>query len=151
MRKSALIMSLSLASTGCATFPSFQMPSFLAIKQSGRIMDYVSPEVSLEESKKITADMAVFLADQLPPARTTIDLVPATNRFHEMLATELAWRGFGVSAGVEEDVVQLRYFVTILDAGIVVRMKYQDRMAGRFYQRGNRLIGGVYAVREAGK
>lgn len=151
MRKSALIMGLSLASTGCATLPSFQMPPFLAIKQSSRVMDYVSPEVSLEESRKITSDMALFLADQLPPARTTIDLVPATSQFHEMLATELAWRGFGVSAGMAEDTIQLRYLVTILDSGIVVRMKYQDRMAGRFYRRGNQLMGGVYAVREAGK
>lgn len=152
MRKSALIMGLSLASTGCATLSSFQMPPFLAIKQSSRVMDYVSPEVSLDESRKITSDMALFLADQLPPARTTIDLVPATSQFHEMLASELAWRGFGVSYGSEEeDAVRLRYFVTLLDTGIVIRMKYRDRMAGRFYRRGNQLMGGVYAVREAGK
>lgn len=147
MRKLALIVGLSLASTGCATFPSLPI-----IKQSSRTVNYVSPEVSIVESKRITADMAGFLSDQLPPARTTIDLVPATSRFHEMLATELAWRGFGVAEGSEEaGAVQLRYFVTTLDTGIVIRMKYKDQMAGRFYQRGAVLMGGAYAVRETGK
>jgi hypothetical protein len=148
VKKSALIVSLSLASTGCATFPPFPL-----IKQESRVTDYVSPEVSPVESRKITADMARFLSEQLPAARTTIDIGRDQGSFHEMLATELAWKGFGVVEGLDEgeDIVPLRYFVTTLGAGIVVRMKYLDQVAGRFYRRGASLMGGAYAVREAGK
>ena len=145
MRKAAMIMSLSLASAGCATFPSFPI-----IKQEKKVMNYVAPEVSLADSEKIAADMARFLANQLPPARTTIGLSGSSSMFNEMLVNELAWRGFGISeggSGDDEQVVQLRYFVTILDTGIVVRMRYNAHVAGRFYQRGTPLLGGVYVVR----
>lgn len=142
MKKTAL--AICLLTSGCATFP--------ALKQSKPSASYVSPEISLAESEEIARDMARFLSAQLPPAKTTIELDSSMSMFHEILFNELVWRGFGVIEHAPEDgdAVALRYFVTTLDTGIVIRMKYDRQVAGRFYNRvGNRLsFGNAYAVRE---
>lgn len=142
MKKTAL--AICLLTSGCATFP--------ALKQGKPSGSYVAPEISQSESEEIARDMARFLAVRLSPAKTTIELDSSMSMFHEILFNELAWRGFGVIEHTSEDgdAVALRYFVTTLDTGIVIRMKYDRQVAGRFYNRvGNRLsFGNAYAVRE---
>lgn len=140
MKKTAI--AICLLTSGCATFP--------ALKQSKPSASYVSPEISLSESEEIARDMARFLSVRLPPAKTTIELDSSVSMFHHFLFNELVWRGFGVVEHAEDGVVPLRYFVTTLDTGIVIRMKYDRQVAGRFYNRvGNRLsFGNAYAVRE---
>lgn len=149
MKKVALLACMSLAS-GCTTFPQ-------VFKQTSARSSYVAPEVSHAESEKIARDMARFLSAQLPPAKTTIELGQAGTSFHDILFTELVWKGFGVVESKPEDgkeTVSLRYFVTPLDTGIAVRMKYNQQVAGRFYNRtgaGQLSFASAYAVREATK
>lgn len=144
MKKVAVMVCLSLTS-GCATFPQ-------VFKQTAARTNYVAPEVNRDEAEKIARDMARFLSVQLPPAKTTIELDPSSTSFHDILFNELVWRGFGVVEHAEDDAVQLRYFVTILDAGIVVRMKYSQQVAGRFYNRkAGQLLANAYVVREVTK
>lgn len=144
MKKIAFAVCISFTS-GCASLPQI-------FKHSYARSNYVAPEVNHVEAGKIARDMAKFLAAQLPPARTTIEIDPAGTSFHDILFTELVWRGFGVVEHPEDDSVRLRYFVTTLDTGIVVRMRYNDQVAGRFYNRSRgQLFANVYVVREAGK
>lgn len=149
MKRAALIACMSLAA-GCTTFPQ-------VFKQTAARSSYVAPEVSHAEYEKIARDMARFLSAQLPPAKTTIELDPSGTSFHDIFFNELVWRGFGVVESKPEDgenTVPLRYFVTILDTGIVVRMKYSQQVAGRFYNRtgaGQLSFASAYAVREATK
>lgn len=142
MNKIALMVCASLAS-GCSTFPMLKQNA------NSPIASYVAPEISLSDSEKIAKDMAAFLSMQLPPAKTTIAVSPAPTLFHEMLFDELAWRGFGVVEYAEEDAVSLRYFLTPLDQGVLVRMRFNDSAASWFYSRtSNALsIGSAFAVR----
>jgi hypothetical protein len=151
MKKTAMIMSLSLASAGCATFPSFPIIKQFNVVKREKTMNYVAPEINPDEAGRIAKDMAKFLAMQLPPAKTTLEIDSSGTSFHDILSTELVWRGFGVVENPEDGAVKLRYFVTPLDTGIVVRMKYDQHVAGRFYQRGTPLMGGAYVVRGADK
>lgn len=144
MKKVALMVCLSLTS-GCATFPQ-------VFKQTSARSNYVAPEVNRDESEKIARDMARFLAGQLPPAKITLEIDPSGTSFHDILFNELVWRGFGVVEHADADAIQLRYFVTILDTGIVVRMKYNQQVAGRFYNRkAGQLLANAYVVREVTK
>lgn len=144
MKKVALMVCLSFTS-GCATFPQ-------VFKQASIRSNYVAPEISHAEAEKIAKDMARFLAMQLPPAKTTLELDHSGSPFHDTLFTELVWRGFGVVENPEDEAVRLGYFVTSLDKGILVRMKYGQHVAGRFYNRNaGQIFANAYAVREAVK
>jgi hypothetical protein len=74
-----------------------------------------------------------------------------------MLLDQLARKGFGIvesmpQTGQQE--VQLRYLVTRLDRGLLVRLRYQDKEASRFYDRtvdGRLSLRTGYTIREAAK
>ena len=143
MKKVAMMVCLSFTS-GCASFPQVSQ----VFNRPAARSNYIAPEISLGDTGRIARDMAKFLAVQLPPAKTTIELDPSGESFHDILSTELIWRGFGVVEHPEEDAVRVRYFVTSLDTGIVVRMKYNEQVAGRFYSRkAGQLFANTYVVR----
>lgn len=142
------VIAAAIALSGCAAFPQFKQA------EKHALLSYVAPEVTMMEAEAVALDMARFLALQLPAARTTIELDPAHSMFHELLVDELLAKGFGViesGAETDSDPVHVRYFVTVLDNGIVVRMRYQGKMAGRYFSRGDSGLSfaSAYAVREA--
>lgn len=140
-----LILSvIFLSIAGCASFPGFKEPS----------ASYVAPEVNSFEAEDVARDMAGFLAEQMPAAKTTIALEPSKALLHEILSAELKQRGFGVIDGdakPDEQAVAVRYFVTILDGGVLVRMMYRKHLAGRYYARldgGKLSFSNRFSVRE---
>lgn len=138
-----IMVAILLSIAGCASFPEFNKPS----------SSYVAPEINSFEAEDVARDMAGFLAEQMPAAKTTIALEPSKALLHEILSNELKERGFGVTGGVKPDqqVVSVRYFVTVLDGGVLVRMKYSKHLAGRYYARlngGKLSFTNRFAVRE---
>lgn len=104
--------------------------------QRGQYSSYVAPEISPAEIDRISADLTGFLAQQLPPGRTTLAFKPELTLFHDVFLDELASRGYGIAtAKAPEDAVHVEYYLTILDGGILARINYKDRIASRHYRR----------------
>src|SRR5687768_3824559 len=148
MKLSAIAMCLPMI-TGCSVLSQLQ-----ARQQQPVIASYVTQQITIEDGEAVAADMAAFLASQLPPAHTTLELEPSDSLFHEGLIVELTTKGFGViqhPAEPDQAAVPLRYFVTTLDGGLLVRMKYSHKMAGRYYPQTptGLSFGNAFAVREA--
>ncbi|HEU4854371.1 MAG TPA: hypothetical protein VFS89_03685 [Nitrosospira sp.] len=139
MKKIILIVCFSMLS-GCAALTALQEKTATS---------YVAAEISEVEAAAVAKDMVNFLSGQFPAAKTTISLESSKSVFHEMLSDELAANGFGVVETKTEGAVPLRYFVTLLDGGVLVRMSYSGQVAGRYYPRssGNLLFNTQYAVR----
>ncbi len=147
-RISAIVMCLSM--TGCATFANLVGQNAPKTATSS----YVEA-ISLSDADIVARDMADFLSNQFASAKTTIELEPMNNEFHARLLAHLKSRGFGiVETGPELGATGLRYAVTQLDEGIILRMKYQGKEASQFYPRrqgGTLALNNVYTVREAAK
>jgi|SRR5687768_210081 len=143
MKISAVAACFALA--GCATFPGLNMKS--------QNISYVAQEINPDEMEDVAIDMAEFLAMQLPAAKTTIELEQSKTVFHEMLHDELKDKGFAVTeTGQDQDAVPVRYVVTSLDNGVLLRVKYRGHVVSRFYSRKDgQLFAGGIAVREAEK
>lgn len=143
-----LILALCVSSMfGCAQLE--------ALRQSQAI-SYVSKEISVYDSETIGDDMARFLASQLPAAKTTLYIEPTNTLVRQVLVGELTDMGFGIveTKGGEGAAIALQYFVTPLDNGVLVRMRYNDTISSRYYIR--QTDGGLFpsnkvAVREAAK
>lgn len=137
------ILLMCLMTGGCATLTNFQ----------NKVNSSYVGAISTADAGEVTKDMAQFLADQLPPAKTTIELEPIKSPLHDMLLEQLTGKGFGVVAQ-PEGAIALRYAVTQLDAGVLVRMKFQGKEASRFYDRtntGSLSFNNSFAIREAAK
>ncbi len=92
--------------------------------------------IAESDSAAISNDMAQFLASQLPPAKTTLAVDRFKNPFHLKLRYALALRGFGiVNAEVPVPAVWVRYYVTDMRGGYLVRLRYDNKIASRFYSR----------------
>lgn len=106
------------------------------------------------DSTAISQDMAEYLASQLPPAKTTIGMDVLKNPLHLKLSDALALRGFGVTTVNADGAVWIRYYVTDLDRGLLVRLRYGNTVASRFYDRahdGSLSLYSPFTVREARK
>ncbi|WP_052494158.1 hypothetical protein [Nitrosospira sp. NpAV] len=118
---------------------------------------YVAPDISKSDADELTMDMSQFLMNQLPAAKTTLELEPLKNPLHAMLLDQLARKGFGIVESMPQtgqQGEQLRYLVTRLDRGLLVRLRYQDKEASRFYDRtvdGRLSLRTGYTIREAAK
>lgn len=125
--KNIILMISAFLASGCTLLPH--------LNQSNT--SYVAAEINNGEIEEVGIDMAKFLASQLPAAKTTLSLEPSKTLFQQVLMGELAELGFGITTtqNPEQQAVPLSYFVTTLDGGILVRMKYGDRVAGRYYSR----------------
>lgn len=140
MRELMLITCLALA--GCETLAG--------LTTTASVGSYVAPEVNGAESAMVAKDMAQFLANQFPYAKTTIRLEPLKSEFHRDLVQELAKRGFGVIEGRQAPgAVEVYYAVSSLDRGIVARMRFQGKEVSRFYALTDKglALGGRYALR----
>jgi len=140
-----LIACLLLA--GCETLHAVGKRAFGKPQAVG---SYSSPQLGNDESAKVARNMVAFLSSQFPYAQTTIRLDPIKTSFHESLVHALAQQGFGVTenAGVA-DAVPLHYAVTLLDSGVIVRMRFQGKEATRFCSKTTTGLGfySAYALR----
>jgi len=154
MKKHLAIFAILAASalTGCATLP-------------GSSMSYVSDKITAPSEASVMAyDAAAYLVTVLPPASTTLVLDPPQstqgNFLTPTLETALRSKGYAVSelnrhlspSAPQPKGVQLRYLVSPLDSGVLLRLQYQGVEAARFYQRatdGALTLGAPFTVREA--
>lgn len=108
-------------------------------------MSYVEPSVSAIDAQTLAGDVVTYLADSLPPARTTLVLnPPAANdkdqdALTEFMLSALSEWGYGIllfdpktGAGMG---VPLRYLVSPLDSGVLLRLQYQGGEVSRYYPR----------------
>lgn len=135
---------------GCAHFEALKQKP----QQQG--ISYVYQEISEEDSEAVGEDMAKVLVSQLPAAKTTLYVEPSNTYVRAVLVEELAAKGFGILEMKPEHgpAIPLQYFVTQLDNGVLVRMKYQDKVTSRYYGRqtdGSLFPSNKVAVREAAK
>lgn len=119
---------------------------------------WVEP-MSSQDAKTIVEDLAEFLAKEEAPAKAVL-LVASPQVRQSVLATELEAAllkaGFGVSiAGTSSDTggKRLRYAVSGLDGGVLVRVWLEERLAVCWYRResaeGALVAGSAWTVREA--
>jgi uncharacterized protein YceK len=135
MKTLTIILMLSLS--GCAALQS-KLEAIAAKSTPG---SYVAPEISKSDADEVAMDMAQFLAVQLPPAKTTIDLQLSANKLHLKLIDQLMVRGFGIvqskAQSEHQGAVPLRYTVTTFDKGVLVELRYGGHVASRYLPRGN--------------
>lgn len=125
-------------------------------------MSYVSPDITPSDAQILAAGSVAYLADPLPPAKTTIVLDPPSSGKHDALTAamlrSLRARGYGVTVvdpktGVAAgEGTPLRYIASPLENGFLVRLQFQAVEATRFYPRsadGKLLFGAPYMVRGA--
>ena len=108
-------------------------------------MSYVAPEVTAADAQVLAAVSVAYLADPLPPARTTLVLDPPLSGKHDALTAamlnSLRARGYGVSlvdpktGTAAGQGTPLRYLASPLASGVVLRLQFQGVEATRFYPR----------------
>jgi hypothetical protein len=144
---------VSAVLTGCAMLPS-------------RSTSYVSARITAPADARLVADDAAsYLTHPLPPAQTTLVLDPPQRvQGNGMTPTfEAALRSMGYAVtelsrkpsptAKPPKGVPLRYLVSPLDSGVLLRLQYEGVEAARFYPRagnGALTIGAPFTVREAG-
>jgi hypothetical protein len=153
MRKFAALLIGCAVLSGCTTLPFRHDLSFAA------------RDVSTADAGALATDAAQMLASIYPPAQTTLVLIPTAAAESEDMPTqafEQALRAYGfgvVEAPRRADLpapygVPVRYRVTQLDGGVLLRLDYQGAAAARFYRRGADgylLTMAPFAVREAAR
>lgn len=149
MKRSILAVCVALSMTSCAHIEA------LLVEKSPSA-SYVAKEISEPDSEVIGKDMAKFLASQLPAAKTTIYIEPSDSVVHSVLVDDLVEMGFGILEirPTQGPAVALQYSVTPLGNGVLVRMRYSDRVSSRYYGRladGSLSTSGKISVREAVK
>lgn len=140
MKRIAAVLMCLATVPGCAALKNLQSKN-------------VGPQIAAPDVGPVTEDMAQFLAFQLPAAKTTLAIEPAETPLHQSLIGQLTGKGFGVSDD-DPQAVSLRYLVTPLDGGVLVRMQYKHTEASRYYPRasdGSLSFSNIYSVREADK
>jgi hypothetical protein len=144
------------------------LPLAVAILLSGCAVSrpttsYVAPELTAADAQVLAADSVAYLADSLPPARTTLILDPPLSGKHDSLSAlyELSFRGRGYGVLVVDPKTGvaagqgtlLRYLASPFESGVVLRLQYQGVESTRFYPRnaGGKLLsnGAPFMVRGA--
>lgn len=123
-------------------------------------MSYVEPTVTMQDAQTLANDTVAFLADPLPPARTTLFIDPPVTKGADALTTTiipaLRARGYGVAmvdpktGQASGPGVLLRYIASSLDSGLLLRLQYLGIEASRYYPRSydsSLLAGSPFAVR----
>lgn len=108
-------------------------------------MSYVAPEITAADAQVLAADSVAYLANPLPPARTTLLLDPPSDGKHDALTgamlNSLRARGYGVAVvdpktGVPAGQgVPLRYLASPALSGVVLRLQFQGVEAASYYPR----------------
>lgn len=151
MRMTVLAMCLAMSLlAGCA-----ELEALKKMNDPASTASFVA-ELNEADSEKIGKDMTVFLAEQFPAAKTTVYVEPSNTIVRTVLVNEMVAKGFGIleTKPGQGPAVVLQYFITRLSNGILVRMRYGEAIASRFYGRkadGSLYAAGKIAVREAAK
>ncbi len=150
MKMTVLAMCLAMSLPGCA-----QLEALKNRNAAPAPFSFVAA-LNEDDSEKIGKDMTAFLAEQFPAAKTTVYVEPSNTIVRAVLVDEMASKGFGILETKPEQgpAVVLQYFITNLSNGILVRMRYGDAVASRYYGRqsnGSLFAAGKIAVREAAK
>ncbi|GLU28237.1 hypothetical protein Brsp01_34700 [Brucella sp. NBRC 12950] len=108
-------------------------------------VSYVSVNLPAAEATQLAADAVSYLSDELPPARTTIIITSRAVGIDEDQVTSamtaaLRNTGYGVVTAnlARQDKipgVALRFLVSRLEEGILLRFQYNGHEAARFYIR----------------
>lgn len=117
---------------------------------------YVTQEISDDDEEMVGEDMARFLAEQYPAAKTTLFIEPSESVFNEALVDGLTKKGFGILPirPTQGPAIPVAYFVTNLGNGILVRLRYAGKISSRYYGRksdGSLYASGQIAIREGVK
>jgi hypothetical protein len=138
------VIALSLLLSACAT------------TRPGTGMSYVTPGLSLSKSDAATLanDTVQHLSGAFPPAKNTLvlDTPKGDDALTPLLMAQLRSAGFGVIEAERGIGVRIRYLVSPLDKGVVLRLQYLTVEAARFYPRGaggNLLPAAPFTVKEA--
>ncbi len=131
-------------------------------------MSYVAPEVTASDARTLATDAVDFLADPLPPAKTTLLLDPPAVRqgaapdvLTPAITDSLRARGYGLAVVVDDrpaskdvQAIPFRYLASPLDNGIVLRLQFKGQEATKLYPRttaGTLLTNGPFLLREVGQ
>lgn len=128
-------------------------------------MSYVAPTVTAHDAQVLAADAAQWLAGPLPPAQTTIVIEPPaagqTDVMTQAMTNHFRATGYGVvqapprppkNAPLPKGVT-LRYLVSALNSGVLLRLQYQGAEATKYYARSARgalIEAGPFTVRQGG-
>ncbi|EGJ6041346.1 TPA: conjugal transfer protein TrbH [Escherichia coli] len=125
-------------------------------------MSFVASEVTASDATVLAKDTATYLADPLPPAKTTVVLDPPANKSADVMTPALidALRaaGYGVVEADRQngpkagEGTPVRYLVSPLENGVLLRLQYLGTEASRFYPRtasGALVSAGPFTVRGA--
>lgn len=140
MRRLALLSLLLLA--GCAG-------------TSGSYVD--SDALAGGDAATLASDMTAFVKSTLPPGSTTLALDPlpadqASNALTPVFADSLRRAGFAVAPEAAPETHRIRYLVTPLESGTLLRLSVGGTQATRFFVRdtaGGLQVRGPFMVREA--
>lgn len=123
-------------------------------------MSYVEPSLNANDALTLSREAVAYLADALPPAKTTLVLDPPAAKDHDALTAAmlpaLRARGYGVTlvdpktGNAAGQGIPLRYVASPFDTGVLMRLQYQGAEASRYYPRGSNgllLPGGPFTVR----
>jgi hypothetical protein len=120
---------------------------------------YVANLRAPADAQVLASGMVDFVAAELPAASSTISLDPTPsgqqkNALTPALLRDLRQRGFAIADGNQADqagIHHLRYLVTPLEGGVLVRLSIDDRtQAARFFApntAGSLQAGGPFMVR----
>lgn len=140
------MMILALVLTACAT--------------TRPTMSYVAGGLSPADAMVLANDVTAHLADPLPPAKSSLVLDPPASHTADVLTpvllTKLRSAGYGVieadprTGAKSGEGTPVRYLVSPLDNGVVLRLQYLGVEATRFYPRsagGALVAAGPFTVR----
>lgn len=125
-------------------------------------MSFVASDMTPGDAMVLAKDAAAYLANPLPPAKTTVVLDPPINKSTDVMTSAMieALRGTGygvIVAGRQNgskagEGTPVRYGVSPLESGVLLRLQYLRTEASRFYSRsagGALIAAGPFTVRGA--
>jgi hypothetical protein len=118
---------------------------------------YVDGSFAPTDAATLATDMTAFIKSNLPPASSTLVLDPppagqASNALTPAFAASLRQAGFAVALAATPGAHRIRYLVTPLEGGTLVRLTIDGTEASRFFTRdpaGGLQARGPFMVREA--
>lgn len=129
---SSVLILAAFSLTGCQTQGDFSSSS-------------VSVQLPAAAARQLADDAALYLANVLPPARTTLRIVPGKQEAQDSVSpamlVALREKGYGVIVSNEHDQqhsaadVPVRFMVSRLENGVLLRLDYGSSEATRFYLR----------------
>lgn len=152
MKKILLIIGLIFLA-GCA---QLQEKLEARAAANGGDVSYVAPEISMADANEVAIDLSQFLSSKYPAAKTTLAFQPSMNKLHLKLIDQLMVKGFGIeyNKAATQGAVPIRYTLTTLEKGVLVRLRYGENVATRYMPRandGHLSMANKYAVREVTK